>query len=105
MIRRGTYILAMTLRSDIRIEVGSLGGILFPAGEYCYAGSAMNGLDQRIRRHLSADKKIHWHIDRLTAAAYSTVAFESCGDSIPECTLARMAEDAGGIPFADGFGC
>ncbi|MDR2846636.1 MAG: GIY-YIG nuclease family protein [Candidatus Methanoplasma sp.] len=105
MIRKGTYILTMTLTSEIQMEVGRLGSITFPAGEYCYVGSAMNGLDQRIGRHLSKEKKMRWHIDRLTMAADRTEAFESSSDPVPECTLAHMAEEAGGTPFADGFGC
>jgi Uri superfamily endonuclease len=105
MIRKGTYILTITLASDLQTEVGRLGSILFPAGEYCYVGSAMNGLDQRIGRHISSVKKMRWHIDRLTVAANEIDAFVSSSDPVPECTLARMAEDAGGIPFAYGFGC
>jgi Uri superfamily endonuclease len=105
MTRKGTYILAVTLDSEMCIEVGRLGRITFPAGEYCYVGSAMNGLDQRIGRHLSREKKIRWHIDRLTLAADRIEAFESSNDPIPECILAHMAEEAGGTPFADGFGC
>ena len=105
MIRKGTYILIMTLGSDREIQVGALGTLYFPKGSYCYVGSAMNGLDQRVSRHLSRDKKIRWHIDRLPLAADSVEAYESYPDYVPECELARMAEECGMVPFADGFGC
>ena len=105
MIRRGTYILVMALGSDREIPVGALGPILFPAGTYCYVGSAMGGLDQRVSRHLSRDKRVRWHIDRLTLAADEVTAYESYPDFVPECTLASMAEGCGMEPFADGFGC
>ncbi|MDR3282107.1 MAG: GIY-YIG nuclease family protein [Candidatus Methanoplasma sp.] len=102
MIRPGTYVLALTLDSDLETEVGRLGRLCFRRGRYCYVGSAENGLDQRIGRHLSCEKKVRWHIDRLTLAAGSMQAYES---HVPECGLARAVEEAGGVPVADGFGC
>jgi len=37
---------------------------------YLYAGSAYGpgGIPARVKRHLKPDKKVHWHIDRLTNA-------------------------------------
>ncbi len=105
MIRKGTYVLAINLGSDTVLDVGALGTLTFPRGMYCYVGSAMGGLDQRISRHLSKDKRVRWHIDRLTMAAESAEAYESYPDFIPECTLAAMAAACGMVPFADGFGC
>ena len=105
MRRPGTYILTSALGSDTELEGGALGTLLFSAGEYCYVGSAMGGLDQRVSRHLSREKKVRWHIDRLTLAADSVDAYVSYPDFIGECTLASMAEACGMVPFADGFGC
>jgi Uri superfamily endonuclease len=45
--------------------VGRLGEAIFPAGTYVYTGSAMKGLEARLRRHCVKGKKIHWHIDYL----------------------------------------
>ncbi len=104
-VRPGTYVLAIRLGSDLETGVGSLGTLVFPAGLYCYAGSAMGGLDQRVSRHLRREKTVRWHVDRLTVAADSVEAFESYPDPVPECTLAKMAEEAGMEPFAEGFGC
>ena len=105
MKRPGTYILLIALGFDTRLEVGALGTISFPAGTYCYVGSAKGGLDQRVSRHISREKKVRWHIDRLTLAADSVDAYVSYPDAVPECTLASMAESCGMTPFADGFGC
>ena len=105
MKRPGTYILLIALGSDTRLEVGALGTISFLAGTYCYVGSAKGGLDQRVSRHISREKKVRWHIDRLTLAADSVDAYVSYPDAVPECTLASMAESCGMTPFADGFGC
>ncbi|KPV47333.1 MULTISPECIES: DUF123 domain-containing protein [Acidiplasma] len=35
------------------------------SGNYFYVGSAINGLYQRVCRHLNKNKKKHWHIDYL----------------------------------------
>ena len=97
-VRKGTYVLFLRFSSPFEGEVGSLGIVRLEPGEYCYIGSAMGGLDQRLRRHLSKEKRIRWHIDRLTLAADSMEAYESYPDPVPECTLARMAEDSGCTP-------
>ena len=65
----------------------------------------MGGLDQRVSRHLARCKGIRWHIDRLTTVCDGSEAWESYPDFIGECELARIAEECGGIPEMDGFGC
>jgi len=64
-MRKGTYALLVELKKDEEIEVGKLGILSFKKGYYTYIGSAMGGLDGRIRRHLRKNKKKHWHIDYL----------------------------------------
>lgn len=105
MIRKGTYLLFLVLDGDREIEAGALGTCRFPAGEYCYAGSAMGGLDQRLSRHASLQKTLRWHIDYLTMAADSAEAYESYPDYIGECKLGHIAESCGCIPHIPGFGC
>ena len=98
-----SYALFLTFDGRTVTDVGALGTISLEKGEYCYIGSAMNGLEQRLRRHFSKEKKIHWHIDRLTVRADRMEAYTT-GD-IGECDLRRYAERCGMIPAADGFGC
>lgn len=105
MIRKGTYVLDITLGADIETEVGALGKQLLPAGRYCYVGSAMGGLDQRLSRHVAREKRMRWHIDRITVLADSVEAYESYPDFVPECELAGMAEACGMVPAIRGFGC
>lgn len=105
MIRKGTYVLFLHFDDDLETEVGSLGTVRLKAGDYCYVGSAMAGLDQRLHRHLSKEKKIRWHIDYLTTRCDHMRAMESYPDFIPECDLASMMVDAGGISAVRGFGC
>ena len=104
-VRRGTYVLLLDLPFSSDIEVGSLGVLHFEPGRYCYVGSAMGGLDQRLSRHLRSEKKMRWHIDRLTVAADRREAWESYPEWIPECDLAHMAEECGMVPVHPGFGC
>jgi len=101
-MRSGIYVLFIRFDTPKDVKVGVLGVIRFH-GDYCYVGSAMNGLDQRISRHLSKEKKIHWHIDNITVVADSIEAFESY--SKDECGLRRNAESSGMIPAVKGFGC
>jgi len=102
MIRKGSYVLFLTI-SDTSMNIGSLGMVSLCAGEYCYVGSAKNGLDQRLSRHMSNEKKMHWHIDRLTMIAKDMDALES--SEIPECELCMSILDAGGVAAIKGFGC
>ena len=65
---KGTYILVLFLNKDSIIKVGALKEIEFPKGYYAYVGSGMGGkgsstLESRVKRHLSSNKKFHWHID------------------------------------------
>lgn len=67
----GTYLLLFHLAARKRVEVGRLGKCTFSKGWYAYVGSAFGpgGLAARLRRHLRMDKKQHWHVDYLRAAA------------------------------------
>lgn len=62
---KGTYCILMDLKSNQSISIGKLGEIEFKKGYYVYVGSALNSLMPRIKRHLSQNKKLHWHIDYL----------------------------------------
>jgi len=94
----------MTFLTPRSVSVGSLGTIEIDAEEYCYVGSAMNGLDGRIGRHLREEKKIRWHIDRLTISADVKEAYVP-SEHIRECVLSEMAQSSGCIPVHKGFGC
>lgn len=88
------------MAAPVRVAVGRLGEFEFPAGRYCYTGSALRNLEARIRRHLSPVKKMHWHIDYLLAApGVSVCAVRRFREG--ECTVNRRT--AGDIPVP-GFG-
>lgn len=104
-VRKGTYLLLIELDRGQTINIGAKGPHHFKKGRYCYVGSAMAGLDQRLKRHLAHEKTLKWHADYLTTACDRSSAWESYPDYIPECELAAMVEASGGVPEMDGFGC
>jgi len=108
----GVYILVIKLESGGSYPIGKLGALDFPAGYYCYVGSALNGVEARISRHFRPEKKLHWHIDYLLqhAAISATVYAEIPRKRGPskhvlreECRIARyLARFFAGVR---GFGC
>ena len=63
---KGCYCLIIYVKRKSQIKVGKkLGPIEFKKGIYVYIGSAMNSLEARLNRHLSDNKKLHWHVDYL----------------------------------------
>jgi Uri superfamily endonuclease len=65
----GTYLLLLHLAAPTTLTVGRLGPCAFLAGWYVYVGSALSGLDARLRRHIRRGKPLHWHVDALREAA------------------------------------
>ncbi|HTX61230.1 MAG TPA: GIY-YIG nuclease family protein, partial [Methanobacterium sp.] len=104
-ILKGTYCVLAYLNSDALISIGKLGEIDFPPGYYVYVGSALNSLLARIKRHLSSDKKLYWHIDYFLGHGDVEVVdvIYAVDDARWECELAReISENSVGI---DNFGC
>lgn len=95
-----TYQIIFDLPRPTQISVGRLGSFAFPAGRYCYTGSARRAFEARIRRHLSADKRLRWHIDYVLTAPGVRIV-EVRRSTQPECELNRQT--AGEIVVA-GFG-
>lgn len=85
----------------ITINVGALGSVSFRKGTYAYVGSAQNGLESRIRRHLRHEKKLHWHVDYLLKnpeVMMKKIWVAEMGKN-EECGTARLlAEHFQGIP-------
>ena len=102
----GTYCLIMKLEKAAEIRVGRLGIGLFPAGYYCYVGSAMRGLEKRVARHFATEKRMHWHVDyflaRARARALGAVAVYS--KARLECELSRLLAGEVAAEPMPGFG-
>lgn len=105
MTAKGSYALVVRLEQALEIQVGKLGLVQFPRGYYVYFGSALNGLDRRIQRHLQREKILRWHIDYLTSSAPVVEVWRIADGARWECVWARMAvEQAGVFVPARGFG-
>ena len=100
---KGSYLLVLEIEKERLIKIGSLGEIFFNTGYYVYVGSALNGLNQRIKRHLRKKKKIHWHIDYLLNYAKIIDVFIKEEDNKEECYIAQVFMQ--NLPFVSGFGC
>jgi Uri superfamily endonuclease len=104
-IIHGAYALVVELGRCLAVAPGGRpGGVLDP-GFYIYAGSAKGpgGVSARLLRHFRRGKKLHWHIDRLTAVSVSLSAHafpQGCECAVVEKFL-RM--DGVGVPVP-GFG-
>jgi len=66
---KGSYILLVELATEKNALIGKLGYLFFPKAFYAYVGSATNGLEARLARHLRKEKRLHWHIDYLLKEA------------------------------------
>jgi len=98
----GTYALMITLDRSRNICIGRRGRFCFPAGFYLYVGSALGpgGLEERLERHLRAEKRLHWHVDYLLHARGTriTQVWAMEGATRRECDWARAALQ---LPGAD----
>jgi Uri superfamily endonuclease len=86
----GAYLLLMELSCEKSIQIGRKRSFVFPPGWYIYVGSAMNGIEQRVRRHFSSEKKIHWHIDYFLQHAQIQEAYYKESKQKEECDIARI---------------
>ena len=101
---KGSYCLIINQENDSEIEIGKrLRKINFDKGHYVYVGSAMNSLEARLNRHLSDEKKIHWHVDYLLKQTEITDIIYNESTRKIECELSQyLSNKTDGIKD---FGC
>lgn len=100
MTEHRTYQLLIEVSRPLRIEVGRFGTCSFDQGRYVYTGSAKRNFEARIARHLSREKKLHWHIDYLLMSpGVEVVGVRRYREE--ECAINRAMPGAMTIP---GFG-
>lgn len=102
---KGTYCLIIEVKKKSALTVGRLGQVEFKPGFYIYVGSALNSLESRVKRHLSSEKKLHWHVDYLLVDSNSDIkeVIYSVGKEKIECSLASLISDKSSP--VDRFGC
>jgi endonuclease-3 len=102
----GTYVLRFAFERPATVDVGALGRVDVPGGDYAYVGSAFGpggfARVDRHRRHLAGDDDtVHWHIDALTTRPEATlVGVVLCPGRDVECAVAARLPSG---PI-DGFG-
>ena len=94
------------MKKSEKLDIGHLHNMhKYRKGYYVYIGSAMNSLVPRLNRHLSDEKKMHWHIDYLLKSPdchIRDILFNISEERI-ECALAEsISKNGEEIP---GFGC
>ncbi len=100
----GIYLIIATLDSPCTIQTKSSNFELSP-GWYFYCGSAMKNLFARVRRHLSTEKKHHWHIDYLLdKAKVAAIAPYIVADNRMEHELAALLSETPEVTGIPGFG-
>ena len=72
----GAYLLVVALSQALALPQPALKSARLQPGNYLYAGSARGpgGIRARILRHGRKGKRLHWHIDHLTAAGTLSAA-------------------------------
>jgi len=102
---KGIYVLVIFVSRDVKLRIGALGSVNFEKGLYAYVGSAQNGLEKRVRRHLRKTKKKFWHIDYLLDNDAVRVVKVFCKEveKPEECRIAETLSEKG-IPVLN-FGC
>jgi Uri superfamily endonuclease len=101
---KGIYVLIIEVDKDISVDIGALGNLDFEKGLYAYVGSAQNSLEERVKRHLRAQKTKFWHIDYLLDDPRVKVlkVFYERGGRPEECKIAKQLAEKG-FPIR-GFG-
>lgn len=104
---RGTYTLILQAEAPTALIIGRLGTVLLAPGLYAYVGSARGpgGLRARVHRHLRSGKRLHWHVDYLTAALPVVHVIAAAADARLECAwLQRLLHLNGASAPIPGFG-
>lgn len=94
----------MVLAEPAGLVIGARGMRYFPAGYYCYVGSAHAHLAKRLAHHQSREKKMHWHIDYLLQRARIINTETILTDRRLECEFSRAVARQAGPVVMPGFG-
>ena len=84
----GTYLLILKIEKPLfDLKIGRKLRLDFKQGYYGYVGSALGGggLNSRLKRHASKNKRTHWHIDYLLAEARLLGAVVKADNNHLEC--------------------
>jgi Uri superfamily endonuclease len=100
---KGSYLLLIKLDEEAFIPIGGIGKQYFAKGYYVYVGSALYGIEQRVKRHRKGQKKTHWHIDYLLKHAEIIDSYYKESDTREECYIAHQFQK--NLLSLPSFGC
>ena len=102
---KGVYVLIIELSQGAEAQVGALGTVHFAKGLYAYVGSAQDGLEKRIERHIRKEKQVFWHVDYLLENPDTRImaVFVKEAPKTMECVIAAAIGQCGEAVV--GFGC
>jgi Uri superfamily endonuclease len=86
-----------------KILIGKKEEFFFDDAFYVYVGSALNGISQRVKRHLSFHKRMYWHIDYFLQHAKIKNVYYKQSNKREECEIARKLEKK--LQSVPNFGC
>ncbi|WP_407422544.1 GIY-YIG nuclease family protein [Methanobrevibacter sp.] len=99
---KGCYCLIIKTEENKNLKIGKKLKVEFKKGFYVYIGSAMNGLESRVKRHLSKSKKLHWHIDYLLRYCEVVEVIYNINQKV-ECELSKELSKRN--DYIQDFGC
>ena len=99
---KGCYCLIIKVEENKNLKIGKKLKVEFKKGYYVYIGSAMNGLESRVKRHLSKSKKLHWHIDYLLKYSQIIEVIYNIDQKV-ECELSKELSKRN--EYIQDFGC
>lgn len=106
IIDKGNYCIILEMKKDSNIKIGAKGLMHFNKGYYVYVGSALNSLTKRVERHISKNKKKHWHADYILLnknTKVKEVIYTYCTEKI-ECEIANeILKNC--VSYIEYFGC
>lgn len=85
----GIYVLIFHLSANTTVKVGRMGEFEFERGWYAYVGSGKSGVEARVRRHLRAHRRHHWHLDYLLRLGKPVTAVIGHTEQTLECPIAH----------------
>ncbi len=100
----GAYGLLIRLVKPLILQRAWFRGQTLDIGTHLYAGGANGpgGLKTHVARHLRREKKLHRHVDEVTADAQTDSTFVVPGGS--ECEIVRLLAEARSLDYsAPGF--
>lgn len=103
----GTYVLLMHAGGRRSLTVGRLGRLDLRPGWYAYVGSALGpgGVRARVRRHLRASRRPHWHLDAVLPHVRVVGLWVGYGSERRECAWAAALAALPGVEVPlPGFG-